>query len=115
MKFSAWIQRIGPNADVNVQRHVAVDYIVATITNDDVTAAATKDDIAGAEGGDVLQAKERLRRYAGRQDRRPGRAQLRPEGIVEELLQTVDQRDVGQHAADGAAVTDHTRGRNFGR
>src|SRR5262245_14135166 len=68
------------HADAHVQPFVAVYKVVTTVTNNDVAAVAAQDDVAAAE-----------RSYAG----------------AEEVLQTADQIDIGEHAPLGSDVGDH--------
>ena len=60
------------HADAHVEPEIAVDQIVTAAAFDEVAAVAAEDDVARAERG-----------HAG----------------AEELLQAIDERDVGEHAA----------------
>ncbi|MNG10160.1 hypothetical protein D3C84_936150 [compost metagenome] len=70
--FRAGAISVCPYADAYVQPLVTVDDVVTTATFDEVAAAATEDDVAAVE------------------ERSSGCQQIR---------QTVDQADVGQHTA----------------
>ncbi len=78
------------HADAHVEPGIAIDQVVAAATFDDVAAVAAEDDVAAVEGG---------------HDGGFGRCQQ----VVEEVLQTVDQRDIGEHAAGGAGSGDAGR------
>src|SRR5262245_50710370 len=71
------------HADAHVQRGVAVDEIVAAAAFNDIAASAADDDVAAVEAG----------------HNRDSRC---PQQIVKEVLQAVDETNVGQHAAVGA-------------
>ena len=70
------------HADAHVQPVVAVDEVVAAAAFDDVAALAAEDDVARAEGGHA---------------------------DADELLQTVDEGEIGEHAAGEAGDGDRGR------
>src|SRR5262249_16319784 len=69
--------------DAHIQRAVAVDEVVATTAFDEVAAVAAQDDVARAK-----------------------RAYTR----AEEVLETVDERDIGEYTTRGTAMV-HDRAR----
>src|SRR4029453_18860640 len=77
------------DANLHVQPSVAVDQVVAATAFDDVAAATSEDNVAGAERG-----------YRGH---------TVADHIVEEALQSVDQGDIGEHAAGKAGGGDRNR------
>ncbi|MNX70977.1 hypothetical protein D3C86_1022760 [compost metagenome] len=70
------------NGNPDVDPFVTVDQVIATATLDQVTAIAAEDDVASGKAG-------------GRQS-----------GIGQELVQSADQRDIGQRTARGTTVVD---------
>ncbi|MNQ54463.1 hypothetical protein D3C85_685310 [compost metagenome] len=70
------------NGNPDVDPFVAVDQVIATAALDQVAAIATEDDVASGKAG-------------GRQS-----------GIGQELVQSADQRDIGQRTARGTTVVD---------
>ncbi|MCY1271468.1 hypothetical protein D9M70_200250 [compost metagenome] len=72
----------GIDGDAHVQPLVAVDQVVAATALDDVAAVAAEEDVAGGEA-------------VGGQSR-----------LLQQFAQAVDQVDVGQRAAGGAAVVE---------
>ena len=71
-----------PHADAHVQPFVAIDQVAAAAALDDVAATAAEDDVARAERG-----------HTG----------------AEEVLQTINESDVGEHAALGSGDGDIRR------
>ncbi|ELS26770.1 hypothetical protein ppKF707_2357 [Metapseudomonas furukawaii] len=85
---------VGPHADAHVEPAVAVDQVIAAATLDDVAAAAAEDDVAADEGIHqvVPGAQHPIGAHAGLG--------------AEEGPQPVDQVQVGERTAGGAAMVD---------
>src|SRR4030095_15852912 len=74
------------HADADVQPFVAIDEIVTAAALDDVAAATAENDVARTERG-----------HAGAEE------------LIEHPLQDIDQRDVGEYAAQGTVREDRGR------